>query len=182
MKAELESENAQALACDAPLDSLRAAWPSIRALWKRCRYVPIASVDEAGNPHISPIGSVWLHPTEPRGVFLQLYTQRLPRNLDGQPRFTALLVDNGAMFWLSSLIRGSFSRPVGVRLHGVAGPRREPTPQEQERFLRVVRPVSWTKGHDLLWKDKRFFTRDLTFDGATPVRIGAMTKASQIRV
>jgi len=156
-------------------------WPGIRALWKRIGVVPIASVNRDGTPHISPIGSVWLHPVEPRGIYLEMYTRAMPSNFKHNPNFTALLVDDGAMFWLRSLIAGRFSRPVGVRLKGIAGERRRATDKELGRFRRRVGVVSWTKGHDILWGADSAFARDLDFVSVCDVKLGKMTKAVELQ-
>ncbi len=156
--------------------SLQENWSPIRALWKRSPSVAIASLAPDGSPHVTPIGSVWLHPTEPRGIYLELFTSQLPKNLDRDPRFALMLVDNGAWFWLRSLFAGRFSRPVAARLHGTAGKRRESTEEERARFQKLVAPVAWTKGHGMLWSSLPF-ARDLTFTRVSGVRLGAMTKA-----
>ncbi|MFK8000061.1 MAG: pyridoxamine 5'-phosphate oxidase family protein [Polyangiales bacterium] len=148
---------------------------------KKNPVVPIASVGADGHPHITPVGSLWLHRTEPRGLYLELFTKQLPKNLAHDPRFTMLFVDSGAWTWLRALVRGTFRAPVGVRLHGVAGPPRASEPHEVARFQRLVKPVSWTKGHDILWS-RLPRVRDLTFTGATPIRLGAMTKGPELRL
>ena len=168
----------------APLEragSLSAQWPRIRRLAKKNPVVPIASVGADGHPHITPVGSLWLHRTEPRGLYLELFTKQLPKNLAHDPRFTMLFVDSGAWTWLRALVRGTFQAPVGVRLHGVAGERRPTEPHEVARFRRLVKPVSWTKGHDILWS-RLPQVRELTFTGATPIRLGAMTKDPELRL
>ena len=177
----VEHVAAEQLAAVAPTDTLRKQWTEIRRLAKKNPVVPIASVGADGHPHITPIGSLWLHRTEPRGLYLELFTKQLPKNLGHDPRFTMLFVDSGAWTWLRALVRGTFKAPVGVRLHGVAGPPRATEPHEAERFKRLVKPVAWTKGHDLLWSSLPR-VRDLTFTGATPIRLGAMTKAPELRV
>lgn len=161
--------------------TLSAQWPLVKRLARKNPVVPIASVDPDGHPHITPVGSLWLHPTEPRGLYVELFTRQLPRNLEHDPRFTILLVDSGAWTWLRGLLRGTFRSPVGVRLHGVAGERRRTEPREEQRFRRLIKPVSWTKGYDLLWKEMPF-VRDLTFTGASPIRLGAMTKTPALRL
>lgn len=162
-------------------ESLKSQWPRIRRLAKKNPVVPIASVDADGHPHITPVGSLWLHPTEPRGLYLELFTKQLPKNLEGDPRFTLLFVDSGAWTWLRALVRGSFQAPVGVRLHGIAGAKRATEPHEAARFQRLVKPVSWTKGHDILWS-RLPLVRELTFTGATPIRLGAMTKSPELKL
>ena len=160
---------------------LAAQWRQVRRLYKKNPVVPIASVGADGQPHITPVGSLWLHPIEPRGLYLELFTKQLPKNLNHDRRFTLLFVDNGPWTWLPALIRGSFRAPVGVRLHGIASDRRPTEPHEVARFRKLVKPVSWTKGHDLLWSNLPY-VRDLTFTGASPIRLGGMTKAPTLKL
>jgi len=90
-------------------------------------------------------------------------------------RVCVMAVDSGRRFWLTALTRGRFSKAPAVRLSGTAGPRREATPQEQARFLRRVRPASRLRGHQLLWSNLAM-VRDLEFEDAEPVNLGAMTQ------
>ena len=133
----------------------------------------IATTGPDGTPHVTPIGSVVL--TEPgRGIYLEIFASRLGRNLDHDPRFCLLAVDSSKGFWLESLVRGRFTKPPGIRLTGTAGPRREATEQEQARFRRQVAPLRMTRGHRILWT-RGDRARDLYFDAAIPLRLGAMT-------
>jgi hypothetical protein len=117
---------------------------------------------------------VYLHETEPRGYYNPIFATRLLKTLNSDQRFELLFVDTSALSWLSGLIRGRFDRLVAARLKGHAlGPRRAVSSAEQAQFRKRVRAVSWTRGHDLLWKDVRF-VQELSFDALIPVRFGAM--------
>ncbi len=160
---------------------LHTRWTEIRRVWQRSPLASVATVGADGRPHVAPIGSFWLHPTRPVGLYLELFTSQTPRNLETNPAFTAMFVETGASLWLRSLIRGRFPRPVGVRLHGEAAKRRPTEPEEEARFRRLIRPVSWTRGHDILWS-RLPYVRDLSFYGATAIRLGAMTKDPALRL
>jgi hypothetical protein len=108
-------------------------------------------------------------------MFLDGYLGITERNLRHDPRITVLAVDSSKSRWLGALMRGRFSVLPGIRLTGIAGPRREATDEERNRFLRRVRWLRRFKGHDLLWKELRF-VREVTFDSARPVRTGVMTR------
>lgn len=155
-------------------DVLHARWPEIRALRKRTLFAAIATVDEDGLPHVTPVGSVFLHPTEPRGYYHPLMVKALRRHLRERRRFSLLFVDPAVRTWLPALVKGRFDRLVAARLTGYAdGPPRRATEDEVERWKRVVRPVRWTRGHDLMWS-KVTLTQELVFDGYRPVSFGPM--------
>jgi len=127
-----------------------------------------------GAPHVTPIASVML--TEPgRGVLFDIFTSRLARNLEHDPRLCVMAVDTTKRIWVTSMLIGRFALPPATRLTGTAGPRRAATPKEQQRWLRRVRPLSRLKGHALLWGNLTH-VRDLAFEEVIPVGLGAMTR------
>jgi hypothetical protein len=157
---------------------LAAHWGEIRAVWKATQFGAFATVGPDGAPQVAPIGSVYLHPSEPRGYYHPVLTARFRKALVEDQRFELLFVDTRASRWLMGLLRGRFDRLVAARLKGHAlGPRRPTTQQEAERWQRMVRAVRWTRGYDLLWKDVRF-VQELAFDAMIPVRFGAMRHGS----
>ncbi len=152
---------------------------TVRRALRSSLHCAIATTNVDGSPHVSPIGSVVL--TEPgRGIYLEIFASRVGHNLDRDPRFCLLAVDAGKRFWLESLVRGRFSVPPGIRLKGTAGPRRSATAEEQERFRRQVAPLRFTRGHRILWT-RGDRARDLFFDAAIPLRLGAMTAGVNTR-
>jgi uncharacterized protein len=156
--------------------ALRTRWTEIRSVWKSTVFGAFATIGADGAPQVTPIGSVYLDPTEPRGYFHPIFTTRLRTALAQDERFELLFVDARASRWLAALVRGRFDRLIAARLKGHAvGPRRQSTEEEVARWRRRVRPVRWTRGHDLLWKDVRF-AQELVFDALVPVRLGAMQR------
>ena len=155
-------------------ERLRVEWPAVRALWKSAVSGAFASVGADGSPHVAPIGSVYLHPTEPRGYYHPILTARLRKDLTERAQFELLFVQPRALPWLVGLLRGRFEQPIAVRLRGRAlGPRRPTTEAERAHFQRRVRWVRWTRGYELLWKDIRF-VQELAFEDVVPIRLGAM--------
>lgn len=158
-------------------------WSMTRTLFRHAFrssfHYAIATVNENGTPHLTPIGSV-LFDEPGRGIFFDIFSSQLSKNLDRDPRVCVMAVDSGKGLWLASLARGRFSRPPALRLSGTAGPRRPATPKERQRWLRRVRPLRRFKGHELLWGDLTH-VRDLSFDTALPVHLGTMTKAPEMR-
>jgi hypothetical protein len=152
---------------------LGARWPEIRRLWKAARFGAFATSGPDG-PQITPIGSLYLHPSEPRGFYHPIFAARLAKTLTHDARFELLFVEPSAGPWISGLLRGRFDRLVAARLKGHAlGPRRRATEQEVALWNRRVRMLRWTPAYDLLWKDVRF-VQELSFDALIPVRFGAM--------
>jgi len=152
------------------------SWSATKDMFRRAfrssYHYTIASTGPDGMPHVTPVGSVLL--TEPQqGLFFDIYTSELSRNLDRDPRFTVMAVDSGKRFWLVSLARGKFGDRPALRLSGTAGPRRLSTDEERQRWLRRVRTVRRLRGHGLLWGDLSY-VRDLSFDKVIPVRLGRM--------
>jgi hypothetical protein len=160
------------------LAALRSAWPELYALSKSTLFGAFATVTPEGAPHVTPIGSIVLHRSEPRGYYHPKFTAKLRRTLDAGGRFELLFVDTRLRRWLPALVRGRFDQLVAARLSGVALPRREATEEEAQRWRRRVRAVSWTRGYDLLWKEMRF-VQELHFERLVPIRFGGMAHGAR---
>ena len=153
--------------------NLENDWNEIRKIFARSFYASIATVDPDGLPHVSPIGSLLLHREPGRGFWFERFTTALPRHLEREKHLCAMAVDTRLRLWGRALIAGRFDTAPGVRLAGVAGPRREATEREVALFQRRVKLVRWTRGYKMLWS--RFSSgREVTFDRVIPIRLGAM--------
>lgn len=144
-----------------------------RASFKSSFHYAIATVNSEGQPHVTPIGSLILT-TPGQGFYFEHFPSALPDNLQENPRVCVLAVNSGLIFWLRSLIGGRFAKPPAVRLYGRVGDLREATDIEKARWLKRVRPLSFSRGHALLWRDMQW-VRDIEFDCMEPVSIGKMT-------
>ncbi len=153
-------------------------WTEIKALFRRSFrssfHYAIATVDENGEPNITPIGSLILGKPG-HGVYFEEFPRQLPRNLQANQQVCVLAVDSGIGFWLRSLLRGKFVSPPAVRLYGVAGELREATEKEIELWQRRVRRVRTTKGHKIMWRDMRM-VREVEFTRMEHVQMGEMTR------
>lgn len=134
-----------------------------------------ATIGADGEAQVAPIGSLWLDPREPRGVYIDVFNRELAGNLDRARRVTILAVDARKRMWAAALLRGQFPVYPALRLSGSAGERRQATAAEAERFRRMFRPFRWTRGHRLLWRHVDT-VREIRFDTVAPVRIGRMTR------
>ncbi len=153
-------------------------WEKIKAVFemssKTSFHHAIASVNEDGTPHITPIGSLLL--TEPgRGVYFEKYTHILPDNLNTNPQVCILAVNSSRWFWIKSLLLGRFVDYPALRLYGHAGALREATDDELKRWQSIIKDVKFTRGYRLMWKDMTM-VREITFTKVEVVKIGEMTK------
>lgn len=148
-------------------------WQAARKLVQQATHVAVATCGPEGQPHVTPIGSLSLHPREQRGYWLEKFTTEMPRNLDTDDRIQILAAKRSLWFWARSLWQGKFVEPPAVRLTGSAGPRRPVTAEELRRFRKRVRFLKSLKGYDLLWAEMGA-ARDITIEKITPVRLGRM--------
>jgi len=153
-------------------------WDAIRRLanssLKSSLHCAIATVDEQGFPHNTPIGSLILN-QDCTGFYFERFTSGMPKRFSNNKNVSVLMVNSGLGFWVKSLIKGHFETPLAVRLIGVVGEPREATEFEVNRWHKRVKALSWTKGHSLLWKDMSY-VRDIKFTGMEKVTTGVMTR------
>ena len=94
-------------------------WPWLRSLFREAfsssLHFSLASVNADGSPHVTPIGSVLLG--EPgRGLYFEVFTRELPRNVHRDSRMCILAVNSSWGLWLRALWAGRFPHPPAVRL------------------------------------------------------------------
>ncbi len=158
------------------MDITAADWEVIRRVLRdgfaSSFHFAVASVDEDGAPHVTPIGSVMLGDPG-HGLWFEEYAGGLARRLRTDQRVCVMALNSGRWALLKALWRGEARRPFGVRLHGTVGERRAATPAEVARFRRRVRYLRPLRGHALLWGKLRT-VRDVTFHAFEPVRIGPL--------
>ena len=108
-------------------------WPQVRRVCSQAfgssLHYSMASVTEDGAPHITPIGSLLLR--EPgHAIYFEEFTRHMPQNFQRDNRVCVLAVNSGLWFWVKALLRGRFSSPPALRLHGTVGDPRKGTPEE----------------------------------------------------
>jgi hypothetical protein len=157
---------------------LRDNWPQIKATFDSAiatsLHCAIASVSAAGQPHVTPIGFIFLR-DDFSAFYFEEYPNTLRENLAHNRRVCLSLVNSSRMFWFRSLLRGRFVSPPGVRLMGVAGERRRATDQERALYLARVRPLRRLRGYDLIWRDLSH-VRDIQLESFAPVVYPKMTE------
>lgn len=152
-------------------------WAMVRQIVPRTirssLHCSIASLNEDGSPHVTPIGSFL--PTEKgRGVYFDAFNVQLAANVDRDPRVTILAVNSGPIMWGKSFLKGRFLSPPGVRLVGTVGAQRRSTTQEVQRFHRLVGRLLRTKGGQRMWGSLPII-RDVTIERVLPIWMGEMT-------
>ena len=154
-------------------------WKTIHKLFRQAMgNYAIATVNEDGSPHITPIGSIILR-DDTTGFFFEEYPKRMPRNLDRDNRVCVLALNPSMLFMLRAFVRGKYPSPPAVRLQGTVGPRRKATAEEIATFQNIL----WVrlcrllrlKGYQRAWKSLRH-VRDVTFHSFEPVQTGIMTR------
>lgn len=152
-------------------------WHIVKKLFKKAFsssfHYSVASVDEDGKPHVTPIGSLILG--EPgHAIYFEEFTSQLPNNIKSNKYISVLAVNSSKWYWLKSLLKGEFIEPPAIRLNGEAGVLREATQTEVNLWLKRVKSVSFTKGHKIMWQ-RMGKVREIKFTSIEPVHIGKMT-------
>jgi hypothetical protein len=137
-------------------------------------FCAMATVNPDGSPHVTPIGSLFLH-TPGQAYYFEKFPKTMRRNLDRNSRVCVLAVHGGFWSTLASLFRGRFTTAPGVRLLGRAGEQRPATEEEERRWRERIKVFRRLKGYDLLWGEMAH-VRDIRFDSFEPVSLGLMTK------
>jgi len=159
---------------------LNSNWNEVNSLFKKSFkssfHYAIASVNEKGEPHVTPIGSLIL--SKPGcGIYFEKFPQQMPKNFKNNQQVCVLAVNSSRWFWLKSLVGGKFSSPPAVRLHGVVGELRDATETEVKLWQKRVKSVRFSKGHALMWRDM-CRVRDIKFNRIESVELGEMTRES----
>ena len=152
-------------------------WGTIRSVfdeaYESCLHFAVATVNEDGSPHVTPIGALILREDQ-TGFYFEENPVRLPRNLTVNPRVCVLALNADKLFWGTALVSGKFPTPPAVRLSGLAGQLRPATPDEITLWQEKIALAKGTKGYQLLWSSFSH-VRDIAFDSFEPVDVGEMT-------
>ena len=153
-------------------------WKTIQMVFQESRgsslHYAVATVNEDGTPHVTPIGALFLR-EDKTGFYFEEFPVHMSKNFERNPRVCILAVNSNPTFWLTSLVDGKFETPPAVRLMGSVGKKREGTKEEIAMWQDHVKLARGTKGHDILWKNMRK-VRDIQFDSFEPVSCGEMTQ------
>ncbi|MBN2463034.1 MAG: pyridoxamine 5'-phosphate oxidase family protein [Dehalococcoidia bacterium] len=152
-------------------------WETIRKIfdeaYKSCSHFAIATVNDDGSPHVTPIGALFLR-MDQTGFYFEEYPSKMPENLKRNPRVCILAVNADKLFWARSLMDGKFSAPPAVRLMGTVGELREATSEESAAWHKRIALAKGLKGYRLMW-ERMGRVRDIRFESFEPVYLGKMT-------
>ena len=153
-------------------------WKTIQLVFQEARgsslHYAVATVNEDGTPHITPITSLFLR-DDKTGFYFDEFPVHMSRNLERNPRICILAVNSDLNFSIKSFLAGKYETPPAVRLMGSVGKKREGTEEEIAQWQNHVKLAHGTKGYDLMWKHMRM-VRDIQFDSFEPVLMGEMTQ------
>ena len=146
----------------------------IKPLFTHAVYCSVATVTEAGIPHVTPIGSVVLKDKN-SGWFFQKFAKNIPLNTVKSEFATIMAVNDSKWFWLKSVFKGQFSKPPAMRLLVKLGHLRPATESENQKFKRRVNIFKHTKGYAVMWQNMEDI-REFEIIEYKPVFIGKMTQ------
>lgn len=146
----------------------------IKPLFSQAVFCAVATVNNEGYPHVTPIGSVVLK-DKSSGWFFQKFTKNIPLNVAHCQYATIMAVNDGKWFWLKSLLSGQFKKPPAMRLLVKLGKLRPATEAESLKFKRRVNIFKRTKGYAMMWQDMAEI-REFEIIKYKPVYIDKMTR------
>ena len=141
--------------------------------FKSSFHFSVSSINPDGSPQITPIGSLILGKPG-HAIYFEKFPSQLPRNLEINNAICILAVNSSKWFWLKSLLKGNFTHPPALRLHGKTGQLRKATETEILLWNKRVQSVKFTKGHKLMWQEMSM-VREVLLTKISPVHIGQMT-------
>ena len=151
-------------------------WPLIKSVVESAiassKHCSIASVDAEGNPHVTPIGFVFLR-DDGTGYYFEQYSKRLPKNYESNRNICILAVNSALPFWFKSLLKGRFESFPGIRLYGKAGEVRAARAAEIAALKRRIGSAKFLKGAQQIWSGLET-VRDISFHAVEPVRYPKM--------
>jgi uncharacterized pyridoxamine 5'-phosphate oxidase family protein len=139
---------------------------------KSNRFFSIATVNNDGTPHVTPIGHVFFNDNM-TGYYFDQYSEAMPRNFESNNSVCLMSVNSDTLFWLKSLFRGKFSMSPAIRLMGTVSEKRDATHEEIEVLKKSISLTSRLKGHKLLWGDLTK-VRDMEFTSFSPAKYPTM--------
>ncbi|MDR1825055.1 MAG: hypothetical protein LBR27_06960 [Bifidobacteriaceae bacterium] len=143
-------------------------WGKVRAYIRRAMnasfHVAFATVNEAGEPTVTPIGSLVLN-GDPTGLYMERFPRSIPANAEHNRHF-CLLAENTRVGAIVKQLRGEGW--FGVKLYGLLGERRPATLAEVKRIQARV-PFTKLKRFQQMLFGGTVYVRDLTFTRAEAV-------------
>ncbi len=133
------------------------------------KYCSIATVNQDGTPHVTPVGSLFVCENR-KGYYFEPYSRHMSRNFEHNQRVCVLVVKVSKWFWMKGLFLDSFDAPCAMRLIGTVGERRRATQQELARWRKLIRHSWILKGARNTWF-KMSDVREIYFDTFEPIQV-----------
>ncbi len=159
---------------------IKSDWAKIRRHFSKSfsssLHVSIASVDKAGQPTVTPIGSLFLN-DDMSGFYFEKFPSLLPVHAEENSKVCVLAVNSNKKMWLSALLQSHFKSYPALKLYGNLGDRRKATESELRALKRRMRFTRILPGHKYLW-DEMLFIREINFTSVSGINLGKMTNRS----
>ena len=156
---------------------LHKDWSKIREHFNRSFktnfHFSVASLDESGNPTVTPIGSLFLN-SDQTGFYFEKFPKQLPKNAVSHPNICILGVNSGIFFWLTSLFKVKFETYPALKLYGQLGERRKANDVEIKRLQKRMSSTKFLKGNQYLWGNMDYI-REIKFTKAEKINLGKMS-------
>ena len=156
---------------------MQLSWPDIRRhfslSFKSNLHFAVASVNEANNVTVTPVGSMFLN-DDMTGFYFEKFVSNLPKSAKVNPQICVLGVNSNRWFWLKSLVQMKFNKHPALKLYGTLGELRPATPEEKARFERRTRLTKYFKGHKYLWTGMHH-VREIQFTHFEQMHLGKMS-------
>lgn len=163
---------------------LNKDWQLIKSVMESAisssKYCSIASVDADGNPHVTPIGFIFLGDDQ-SGYYFEQYSKKLPQNYESNRNVCVMAVNSALSFWFKSLLKGQFYSFPGVRLYGKVGNTRKASSMEIAALKRRIGPAKYLKGAQQIWSGLET-VRDISFHAVEPVKYPKMMQHLLVNV
>jgi hypothetical protein len=134
---------------------LESHWDEIKKTFNACiassKHCAIATVDEHGNPHITPIGFIFLK-DDHTAYYFEEYTKAIPKNIHTNNKVCLMVVNSSFIYWFKSLLKGKFISPPGLRLYGETGDLRKASAEEIQEYKKKINSARSLKGSNLIWQ------------------------------
>lgn len=140
--------------------------------FKSSLHVSIASVNDQGNPSITPIGTLFLNDNY-GAYYFEKFTTSLQNNEN--KKVCILGINSSKSFWIKSLLKVEFKKYPGLKIYGELGERRKATNKEIQLLQKRLNKTKLTKGNKYLWGDMDTI-REIKIKSIEKVNIGKMTE------
>lgn len=149
-------------------------WEEIIKYYGNWKHISmIGSVNNSGQPNVTPIGSLLLK-DDCSGYYFDLFTKGLSDNLDQNDQICVLFVETGKLFWFKSLCTNKINKPAGIKLIGSAGNRRRASNEEIESLQSQTKLMKRFKGYHTIFGNLSY-VRDINFTDYFMINTGKMT-------